>query len=89
VPLLREAYDVAVRAHDVANQAAAVAALVGALWQTGARRLAVVELGILTQLIGPEPARARCTPSMLRELDRWDTTITEGRARVADQQSVP
>lgn len=83
VPLFREAHDVAVRAHDLTNQATAVGGLVGALWESGARRLAVVELGVLTHLLGEDAARERCPASMLQELDRWDTTITEGQARAA------
>jgi predicted ATPase/DNA-binding CsgD family transcriptional regulator len=81
VPLLRQAHDVAVRAQDLANQAMVLERLVPALWESGARRLAVVELGVLTHLLGEETARGRCPESMLRELDRWDTTIAEGRAR--------
>lgn len=83
VPLFRQAHDVAVRAHDLANQASAVEGLVRALWESGARRLAVVELGVLTHLLGEKPARARCPEPMLQELDRWDTAIIEGQARAA------
>lgn len=87
--LFGQARDVAVRAHDLANQAAAVEGLVRALWDSGARRLAVVELGILTHLVGEEQALARCPASMLSELDRWDTTLAEGRARAVLQTAPP
>ena len=79
--LYRQAHDVASRAQDVTNQATALAGLVRALWESGARRLAVVELGILTHLVGQEQALMTCPASMLSELDRWDTTLAEGRAR--------
>ncbi len=81
--LFGQARDVALRAQDLASQAAAVDGLVTALWESGARRLAVVELGALTQLVGEEQAMQSCSESMLSELHRWDTTLAEGRARGA------
>lgn len=83
VPLLRQAYEVSARARDADHQAVAVERLVHALWESGARRLAVVELGILCHLLGEAQARERCPAPMLLELDAWETTLAEGRARAA------
>jgi hypothetical protein len=87
--LFRQAYEVAVRAKDAGHQAAALEGLVRALWETGARRLAVVELGVLTHVVGEKEALARCPASMLAELDRWDTTLAEGQARGALHAAPP
>lgn len=85
VPLFRQAHDVALRAPDLTNQASTVEGLMRSLWESGARRLAVVELGVLTHLVGEEAAQTRCPESMLLELRRWETTIAEGRARAVVQ----
>jgi predicted ATPase/DNA-binding CsgD family transcriptional regulator len=81
VPLLRQAIDIAERANDLTNRITVTERLIHAEWSSGARRAAVVELGALTALIGEDAARSRCPDAMLKELDRWDTTITEGKAR--------
>lgn len=83
VPLLRQAHDVAVRARDEAHQVLTTERLVQALWESGAHRLAVVELGALVHLVGEDAARSRCPRAMLRELEHWGTTLAEGRARAA------
>lgn len=81
VPFLRQAIDVAEQAHDVANQIKAGERLIRAEWASGAHRAAFVEFGALTTLIGEDEARSRCPEEMRGQLARWDTTITEGRAR--------
>ncbi|MGZ4594999.1 MAG: LuxR C-terminal-related transcriptional regulator [Actinomycetes bacterium] len=82
VPLLRQALDVARTAHDVDHQATALERLIRALWDSGARSDAGTALGELVNLVGYEAATSRCPDPMVAELDRWDTAIAEGRARL-------
>jgi predicted ATPase len=81
VPLLQQALDITVRAHDLTNQATTLARLIRAHWESGAHREAAVTLGALIDLAGYEPAIERCPESMTQELDHWDTAIAEGRSR--------
>jgi hypothetical protein len=81
VALLEQALGIARTHHDVTHQTIAMERLIGALWESGARRMAVMTLGGLSSLIGYELALRRCPPGMVPDLDQWGPTIAEGQAR--------
>jgi hypothetical protein len=81
VAALEEALAVATSAHDRANQAEALGALVDAHWSAGTPHPAAVALGRLTALVGEEVAHAAVPNAMRAALPSLAAAVAEGRAR--------